>query len=124
MPVIQERIKPTVHVRCAEDTPQEVLRQLQYGMEEEGIPWEAAAGTGDALSLAWEAARSSRLEVGIGLDRQALVLHYSKLEREQPLFRYGDGAGAGGQCGAACEKAAAEGPGQEVRACSKKAWDS
>ena len=54
MPVIQERIKPTVHVRCAEDTPQEVLRQLQYGMEEEGIPWEAAAGTGDALSLAWE----------------------------------------------------------------------
>ena len=78
MPVIQERIKPTVHVRCAEDTPQEVLRQLQYGMEEEGIPWEAAAGTGDALS---------RLEVGIGLDRQALVLHYSKLEREQPLFR-------------------------------------
>lgn len=42
---------------------------------------------GDALSLAWEAARSSRLEVGIGLDRQALVLHYSKLEREQPLFR-------------------------------------
>ena len=87
MPVIQEKIKPTVHVRCAEDTPQEVLRQLQYGMEEEGIPWEAAAGTGDALSLAWEAARSSRLEVGIGLDRQALVLHYSKLEREQPLFR-------------------------------------
>ena len=80
MPVIQERIKPTVHVRCAEDAP-------QYGMEEEGIPWEAAAGTGDALSLAWEAARSSRLEVGIGLDRQALVLHYSKLEREQPLFR-------------------------------------
>ena len=45
MPVIQERIKPTVHVRCAEDAPQEVLRQLQYGMEEEGIPWEAAAGT-------------------------------------------------------------------------------
>lgn len=56
MPVIQERIKPTVHVGCAEDAPQEVLRQLQYGMEEEGIPWEAAAGTGDALSLAWEAA--------------------------------------------------------------------
>ena len=52
MPVIQERIKPTVHVRCAEDAPQEVLRQLQYGMEEEGIPWEAAAGTGNALSLA------------------------------------------------------------------------
>ena len=123
MPVIQERIKPTVHVRCAEDTPQEVLRQLQYGMEEEGIPWEAAAGTGDALSLAWEAARSSRLEVGIGspllqAGARAAPVPYSR------QFRYGDGAGAGGQCGAASEKAAAEGPGQEVRACSKKAWDS
>lgn len=87
MPAIQERIRPTVHVRCAEDASQEVLRQLQYGMEEEGIPWEVETGTGDALSLAWEAARSSRLEVGVGLDRQALILHYSKLEREQPLFR-------------------------------------
>ena len=87
MPVIQERIKPTVHVRCAEDTPQEVLRQLQYGMEEEGIPWDAEAGQGDALSLAWEAARDSRLEVGVGLDEQSAVLHFSKLEREQPLFR-------------------------------------
>ena len=86
MPVIQERIKPTVHVRCAEDTPQEVLRQLQYGMEE-GLPTEAAAGSTDARSQGSSAARSSRLEVGIGLDRQALVLHYSKLEREQPLFR-------------------------------------
>ena len=34
MPVIQERIKPTVHVRCAEDTPPEVLRQLQSGHQQ------------------------------------------------------------------------------------------
>lgn len=61
-------------------------RQLQYGMEEEGIPWEAAARDGRRLS-GLGGRRSSRLEVGIGLDRQALVLHYSKLEREQPLFR-------------------------------------
>ena len=87
MPVIQERIKPTVHVRCAEDTPQEVLRQLQYGMEEEGIPWEAAAGSSGRPPRPGTGRRPSRLEVGIGLDRQALVLHYSKLEREQPLFR-------------------------------------
>lgn len=87
MPVIQETIKPTVHVRYGPDASQEALRQLQYGMEEEGIPWEAEAGAGDALSLAWEAAQGSRLEVGIGLDEQDLILHYSKLERAQPLFR-------------------------------------
>ena len=85
MPI--EMTKPNIRVLISPDASQAALRQLAYGMEEEGIPWEAAAGTGDALSLAWEAARSSRLEVGIGLDRQALVLHYSKLEREQPLFR-------------------------------------
>lgn len=51
-----------------------------------GHSWEAAAGTGDALSRPGRRPEP-RLEVGIGLDRQALVLHYSKLEREQPLFR-------------------------------------
>ena len=89
MPAVQlEMSKPTVHVLCTSDAAPAALKELLYGLEEEGIPWEkdTKAG-GDALSLAWEAARSSRLEVGIGLDRQALVLHYSKLEREQPLFR-------------------------------------
>jgi len=46
VPVIQERIKPTVHVGCAEDAPQEVLRQLQYGMEEEGSHDELVAHKG------------------------------------------------------------------------------
>lgn len=84
---IQEMIKPTIRVLYAPGASQSVLRELQYGMEEEGIPWDAEAGQGDALSLAWEAARDSRLEVGVGLDEQSAVLHFSKLEREQPLFR-------------------------------------
>ena len=82
--------------------PQEALRQLQYGMEEEGIPWEAAAGTGDALSHAWEAPGAPSWRWGIGLDRPGAGSPLLKLEREQPPVpystnsRYGDGAGAGG----------------------------
>lgn len=88
MPAIYEMSKPAIHVLYSPDASEEVLRQLQYGMEEEGIPWETGTKPGaDALALAWEAAQASRLEVGVGLDAQFLILHFSKLEREQPLFR-------------------------------------
>jgi len=86
MPAIQEIIKPSIRVRRAPNAPEGVLRQLQYGMEEEGVPWEIEVGGETALALAWEAARSSRLEVGIGLDTQAVILHYSKLKQDAPLL--------------------------------------
>jgi len=57
-------------------------------MEEEGIPWEEGTKEGmDAQDLAWEAAQSSRLEIGLGVDRQFVVLHYSKLGQDRPLYR-------------------------------------
>lgn len=87
MPIMQETTKPSVHVRYTAGAPKETLRQLQYGIEEEGIPWELQAAEGEALDLAWDASRSSRLEVGIGLDTDELILHFAKLERAQPLFR-------------------------------------
>ena len=89
MPAFQiEMTKPNVHILCSPDASDTTLRQVLYGLEEEGIPWESGTKEGaDALALAWEAAQASRLEVGIGVDRQSVVLHFSKLEREQPLFR-------------------------------------
>lgn len=89
MPAVQlEMSKPTVHVLCTSDAAPAALKELLYGLEEEGIPWEkdTKAG-GDALSLAWEAAQASRLGVGVGVDGQSVVLHFNKLEREQPLYR-------------------------------------
>lgn len=87
MPAV-EMTKPTIHILYADGASEEVLRQIQFGMEEEGIPWEIATRSGvDASALAWEAAQASRLEVGVGLDAQSVVLHFSKLEAEQPLFQ-------------------------------------
>ena len=80
--------KPTVHVLCSSDTPKNAIQQLLYGLEEEGIPCEAwTEEEGNALGLAWKGAQASLLEVGVGMDGQAAVLHISKLEYEKPLFQ-------------------------------------
>lgn len=80
--------KPTVHVLCSSDVPESALRQLLYGLEEEGIPCETWTETdGNALALAWKGAQASRLGVGVGMDGQNAVLHISKFEYERPLFQ-------------------------------------
>lgn len=88
MPAVQlEMSKPTVHVLRSPDASEASLKELFYGLEEEGIPWETDTKAGDALALAWEAAQASRLGVGVGMDGTSVILHFNKLEREQPLYR-------------------------------------
>ncbi len=80
--------KPTVHVLCSSDVPENAVQQLLYGLEEEGIPCEIwTEENKDALALAWKGAQASRLGVGVGMDRQTAVLHISKLTREKPLYQ-------------------------------------
>lgn len=87
MPVM-EPVKPTIHIMAASGASMEWLRELQYGMEEEGVPYETDTKSDcGAVALAWEAANASRLGVGVGLDAQSVVLHYAKLHPENPLFR-------------------------------------
>ncbi|HJC00305.1 MAG TPA: glycerol dehydratase reactivase beta/small subunit family protein [Candidatus Flavonifractor merdavium] len=95
MAMVQEIRKPLIHFYHAPQTDRRLLREVELGMEEEGIPWKLSQEEGGhALELAWEAAKSSNLEVGIGADGQELVLHYNKLEMAQPLFRISAQAGA------------------------------
>lgn len=86
MPLPIEIVKPSVRILTAPDAPQAAVRQLTYGLEEEGIPWEQGEKAGGALELAWEAAQKSRLEVGLGVDGRTVALHYAKLDREKPLY--------------------------------------
>lgn len=88
MPAIYEQIRPAINLWSAKDASDAVLNELKLGMEEEGLPFEVEeGGNSDALSLGWEAAQSSRLEVGIGLDAQFVILHFAKLDREEPLYK-------------------------------------
>jgi len=65
-----------------------VLREVLKGIEEEAIPFEIIPSTTDnAVSLAYQGAQQSELEVGIGIDRKNnLAVHYRKLPPENPLF--------------------------------------
>ena len=56
MPI--EMAKPNVRVLMSPDASPAALRQLTYGMEEEGIPWEEGTKEGmDALALSWRPPR-------------------------------------------------------------------
>ena len=65
-----------------------VLREVLKGVEEESIPVEIVSSTADnAVSLAYQGAQQSELEVGIGIDRKNnLAVHYRKLPPGNPLF--------------------------------------
>ena len=88
MHVLNEMERPSIKVfTCYNHGREDALRQLLYGIEEEGIPYEVLTHSGSAaVTLAWAACRESRLEVGLGVDNEHLVLHFGKLEADKPLF--------------------------------------
>jgi hypothetical protein len=62
------------------------LREINAGMEEEGVPCriENAAG-GGARELAFAAAQASNLDVGIGVDAAGYIcVHHAKLPPDAP----------------------------------------
>lgn len=65
------------------------LSQIQYGLEEEGVPFSSEEKR-EALSaekLSFAAAEASVLGVGVGIDKnQTVVLHYRRLHPDFPLF--------------------------------------
>lgn len=65
------------------------FNHLLYGIEEEGIPFNLEMKQIDqAVELGYQAALSSRLGVGIGIgDDGQMILHYTKLRKDEPLFR-------------------------------------
>ena len=66
---------------------EEKIREVQAGMEEEGIPYTVVRSNEEnAVVLSYEGASKSKLGVGIGIGRDDLCIHYAKLPAEKPLF--------------------------------------
>ena len=64
-----------------------ILKQLLAGIEEEGIPYEVNTVNGDQLlKITHKAALYSRMGVGIGINKNRVMLHYSKLKVDKPIF--------------------------------------
>ena len=67
--------RPTIIIGLTKEINREALNPLLYGMEEEGIPYTIENQLGKEVKrVAFEAANSSSLLVGIGFDGDQVVI--------------------------------------------------
>jgi hypothetical protein len=83
------RIRPAVVVRYQPD-PRNArpLREIDAGLEEEGVPFRAEeAADGSAAALAYAAAQASPLGVGVGVCAAGnICVHHAKLPPDAPVL--------------------------------------
>lgn len=86
--LLSEGSKPTIVVHVNEKFGgSNILNQICYGIEEEGIPYEVIkVNDNNHIAMAYEACQNSRLGVGIGITEGYAALHYEKLQADCPLF--------------------------------------
>lgn len=67
----------------------EAFYSVFFGIEEEGIPYEAVnSEERNSVKLAYNAALTSRLDVGLGIGVDgSIIMHYAKLKENSPLFK-------------------------------------
>lgn len=83
-----QKEKPHIKVYRTSDAPPEVCREVEHGLEEEGIPGmlSTAQNQMGAVELAFSAAQASPLGTGIGIAADGLAVHYNRLPPDKPLF--------------------------------------
>ena len=72
--------KPQIKVYYNENIQDvEYIKEILLGIEEEGIPYQLEAkNAGSAIQIGHEPSFESTLGVGIGIDKNEIVLHYNK----------------------------------------------
>ncbi|MGE5454862.1 MAG: glycerol dehydratase reactivase beta/small subunit family protein [Methylocystaceae bacterium] len=87
---MQERPRVII-CTTSSDYCEDRIRELQAGLEEEGVPHAVLRGNdGDVSNLAWQGANASQLGVGLGVSPYGLCIHYHKLPESEPLFTTDD----------------------------------
>lgn len=89
-----EEVRPSVFIYCESlDLCALALRGIKEGLEEEEVLYKVMVMPGDAETLAVNAARTSRLGIGIGLSADGTcVLQHKCLRMGRPIFRVFAGA--------------------------------
>ncbi len=81
--------RPAIHVSLADDVDTDFYRWVEVGAEEEGVPCQQFPATEtDVVSLAYAAAQSSRLGVGVGVTRDQIAVHEFHMPAVQPVLTY------------------------------------
>lgn len=81
--------KPVVRIVAIGAVPENVIQNICWGLEEEGVPGEVQkVASGSAIVNAKRAAEASKLNVGISVHCKPAqaVLHHRNLKEEEPLF--------------------------------------
>ena len=79
--------KPAIHVSMGSDVDESFFKWISVGAEEEGIPCRLTPDdeTG-ATALAYSAAGSSRLGVGVGVDSGQVAVHERHMPAVHPVL--------------------------------------
>lgn len=89
--MVEASEKPTIVIGIKSQSSSTVaqLRPLLNGIEEEQIPVAMREiKVDDVVSRAYQAALSSKLDVGIAYDGNNYVVHYKNLPERKPLFNF------------------------------------
>ena len=89
MAILDEARAPSIRIYVSKEQAKgRILFDVTCGVEEESIPYEVVfTDLGEAVSMAYQAAKESVLQVGIGIDQSNMVaVHFQKLPEGEPLF--------------------------------------
>ena len=91
-PLLEVTQKPAVNIAVAGAVDAAMVQILEYGLEEEGIPFERQdpADPENVLASASQAAKASRINVGVCIQLKngavTVVLQHRDLPENNPLF--------------------------------------
>ncbi len=81
--------RPTINLAVHSQVHEQNLTHLLLGMEEEGVPWAIERHDElNPLTLAHQAATSSRLGIGIGVALDYVVITTDKLPEQRPYLAH------------------------------------
>ncbi len=81
------RERPCIHVCLVDAAPSDLDRWVEVGAEEEGIPMRSVPAKGtDVVAAAYAAAQSSRVDVGVAVAADRVVLHEVHMPPQQPVL--------------------------------------
>jgi hypothetical protein len=87
--------RPCIHVSLLAGADPSLYHWVEIGAEEEGVPARLAPCEAEDLeTLAYRAAQSSRLSIGVGISDRAVALHEQHMPVPQPVlvFKFGENA--------------------------------
>jgi hypothetical protein len=85
----EDEDRPAIHISLAAGLDENFFNWVAIGAEEEGVPCrQVLAQSSDPVTLAYDAAMSSRFGVGVGVSGSAIVIHELHMPPEQPVIKF------------------------------------